>query len=223
MRLFALRFIPVLVALPLSADVHAAASLLVDDAGTTPAAECQLESWLSHHTNHRQATLVPACGLGNTEWSLGISRLSHGQGMPWALGAKRTVVGPEGDRLRVAISADAGNDARSGNAANWGVTVPLSLRLDTAGRMLLHANLGWRVERDARYLTSGIGMELPLLPRWSLLAEGARDAAGSHAVQMGGRRELGAAGATLDVLAGRRFGDAGERWLTLGLNLPLSR
>lgn len=223
MRLFALRFVPVLAALPLSAELHAAASLLVDDAGTTPAAQCQLESWLSHNTGHREATLVPACGLGNTEWSLGISHLSNGQGMPWTLGAKRTVVGRDGDRLLLAISADTGNDARSGNAGSWSVNVPLSLRPDAAGRVLLHANLGWHAEQGARGMTGGIGMELPLLPHWALLAEGARDAAGSKAAQFGVRRELGAAGATLDVLAGRRFGDEGERWMTLGLNLPLSR
>ncbi|MGE6334500.1 hypothetical protein [Stenotrophomonas sp. NPDC077659] len=223
MRPFALRFVPVLAALPFSAELHAAASLLVDDAGTTPTAQCQLESWLSHHTGHREATLVPACGLGNTEWSLAISHLSNGQGMPWALGAKRTVVGREGNRLRLAISADAGNDARSGNAGSWSVNVPLSLRLDAAGRVLLHANLGWHAEHGARGVTRGIGIELPLLPRWSLLAESAWDGAGSNAAQFGVRRELGTAGATLDVLGGRRVGDQGERWMTLGLNLPLSR
>lgn len=220
MRFTYLRLAPLWATLSFSGPLHAAASLLVDDAGTTPEGRCQLESWARHHTDHQELTAVPACTLAGTEWSLGLSHLRGAASTPWALGAKRTLRGKHDERVQVAVSAEAGGDVRHGGARGWALNLPASFALDAAARVVVVANAGYSRTRAEHGMTLGIGSEIRLAPRWSLLAEQWRDAAHHRSSQLGMRRYL-RDDASLDLLAGRAHGTSSASWITVGLNLPL--
>ncbi len=221
MRLILLRHVTLWAALPFASSAHAAASLLVDDAGTTPDGQCQLESWVRRHPGQHALTAVPACTFGGTEWSLGLSHLHGGTSTPWAVGAKRTLRGRDGEHLQFAASVGVGGDLRHAGARGWTINLPASVMVDPAGRLVIHFNVGWDQDRVERGMTSGIGSTVRLASHWSLLAEHWRDAAGVRSTQAGLRRHL-RGDASLDLLAGRTHDDASSSWLTVGLNVPLS-
>ena len=222
MRFTSLRLAPLWATLTVSGPSLAAASLLVDDAGTTPESSCQLESWIRNTNGHSERTAVPACTVAGTEWSFGLSHL-HGSGdTPWAVGAKRTLRGWHADRIQLAGALQTGGDLRHGGARGWAVNVPLSIAVDRQGDVLIHANTGWVRSRTERGLTFGAGTEIRIAPRWSVLAEQYRDAARQRSSQFGVRRLL-RDDASLDLLVGHQHGATSDSWLTVGLNLPLTR
>lgn len=194
--------------------VHAGASLLVDDAGTTADGHCQFESWLRVRPGAVEATLMPACAIGRLEYSVGASAYPVGaRGPALYAGIKRSLVdmGASSPGLAVAFGgdwrrADGGFDAASANLA---ASLPLESWLT------LQANLGWRAPHGARgHLTGGVGAECQAGARWSVLAEAYAEDGGNRALQGGLRVRLSAA-ASVDLLAGREH--AGH-WLTLGFN-----
>ena len=197
-------------------DTHAAASLLVDDASITDAGHCQLESWVRHTDAGPQWTAVPACTLAATEWSLGLTRAPGTSHLPWTAGAKRVLIAPDQQRWALALGAGIG-DAGGGN--DWNLNLPLTLGLDARQRVQLHVNVGLAREAGIRGRTDGIGLQIAVDPRWSLLAEIAHDAAGDRGMQVGLRRELWP-GASLDLLGGRQQQRAGDsHWMTIGINM----
>lgn len=197
-------------------DTHAAASLLVDDAGITDAQRCQLESWVRHTDGGPQWTAVPACTLAATEWSLGLTRVSDTSRLRWAVGAKRVLIAADQQRWALALGAG-GGDAGDGN--DWNLNLPLTLGLDAEQRVQLHVNVGLAREAGIRGRTDGIGLHIAFDPRWSLLAEIAHDAARQRGMQLGLRRALWR-GASLDLLGGRQQQPAGDsHWMTIGLNM----
>ncbi len=221
MRFTFLRHAPLWATLPFSNVACAAASLLVDDAGTTPAGQCQLESWARRHGNHPIVTATPACTLGGTEWSLSLSHLRGAGSTPWSLGSKRTLRGLDDERVQFAVSAGIGGDMRHAGARGWTLNLPASFVLDKAGRVVLHANVGWDHDRADRGMTAGIGSALRITSRWSLLAEHWRDAARDRSSQIGLRWHLRDE-ASLDLLAGRTHDALSASWITVGLNVPLA-
>lgn len=214
--------LPLLSALALPSSVHAAASLLVDDAGTVADRQCQLETWYRPPRAGAELTAVAACAMHGTEWSIGVSRLQHAGALPWSLGVKRTLLGHDGTRAQLAVSAGWSADFRQRDAQAAEVRLPVSIALTPAGALQLHANVGWHHARSVRGLEHGVGTSLQISPRWSLLLEHARDTARERRTQGGLRRHLDA-GASFDLLAGRNHHDRDDRWLTVGLNVPLSR
>jgi len=222
MQLTFLRHASLWATLPFSNAACAAASLLVDDAGTTPAGHCQLESWARRHGNHPIVTTTPACTLGGTEWSLGLSHLPGAGSTPWSLGSKRTLRGLDDERVQFAFSAGIGGDMRHAGARGWTLNLPASFVLDVAGRIVLHANVGWDHDRVDRGMTAGIGSAIGFASGWSLLAERWRDAARVHGSQIGVRRHLRDE-ASLDLLAGHAHDASSTSWITVGLNIPLAR
>jgi len=222
MRFTSLRLAPLWATLTVSGPSLAAASLLVDDAGTTPESSCQLESWIRNTTGQSERTAVPACTVAGTEWSFALSHLRGSGDAPWAIGAKRTLRGWHADRIQLAGALQTGGDLRHGGARGWAVNVPLSIAVDRQGDVLIHANTGWVRSRTERGLTFGAGTEIRIAPRWSVLAEQYRDAARQRSSQFGVRRLL-RNDASLDLLVGHQHGAASDSWLTVGLNLPLTR
>lgn len=221
MRFIFLRLAPLWATLSFSGPLHAAASLLVDDAGTTPDGHCQLESWARWHAGHQELAAVPACTLAGTEWSFGLGHLRGTGSAPWTLGAKRTLRAKHDERVQVAVGAEAGGDVRHGGAHGWAVNLPASIALDAATRVVVLANVGYSHTRAEHGMTLGIGSEINLAPRWSLLAEHWRDATRRRSSQLGMRRHL-RDDTSLDLLAGRTHGTPSVSWITVGLNLPLS-
>ena len=222
MRFTFLRLAPLWATLSASGPLHAAASLLVDDAGTTPEGTCQLETWTRQHAGHRELTAVPACTLSGTELSLGLSHLRGERALPWALGAKRAVRHWHDERLQLAASIETAGDVRQGGARSWSLNLPLSVALDRQALTAAHFNAGWSRSRHERGITLGAGVDIRIAPTWSLLAEQARDAARHRSSHLGIRRHLPGE-ASLDLLAGRVHDRTGTSWITVGLNLPLSR
>lgn len=222
MRFTYLRTAPLWVSLTVAPPLHAAASLSVDDAGIAADGTCQLESWSRAHRRHQELTLVPACTMAGTEWSLALGHLRAAGASPWAVGAKRGLPDPFGPRAQLAVAADLGGDIRRGGARGWTVGLPLSIVLDAHGHALVHVTTGWTHTRSTRAAMLGLGTELRISPHWSVLAETWRDADHQRGSQLGVRRQL-RNDASIDLLAGRLQADASERWLTLGVNLPLAR
>jgi hypothetical protein len=222
MRFTFLRLAPLWATLSASSPLHAAASLLVDDAGTTPQGTCQLESWTRHAASHLELTAVPACTLGGTELSLGLGHLRGEGTLPWALGAKRALRHWHGERLQLAASIETAGDVRQAGARSWALNLPLSVALGRQSLSAAHFNAGWSRSRHERGITLGAGIDIRIAASWSLLAEQARDAARHRSSQLGIRRHLRGE-ASLDLLAGRADGRTATSWITVGLNLPLSR
>lgn len=200
--------------------VHAAASLLVDDAGTTPEQQCQLESWYRPPAHGAELTAVGACTLRGTEWSLGASHLRQAGSLPWSLGLKRTLLGQDPSPLQIAVSAGWSDDLRQAGPGAFSLQVPVTLRITAEGRLQLHGMLGWHHAGTAQGLEFGAGAQLQASSRWSLLLEHARDSTPARRSQAGLRRHL-RSDASIDLLVGRTHHHA-DRWLTLGLNLPLA-
>lgn len=222
MRFTFARIAPLWATLICTSSAHAAASLLVDDASTTPAGECQIESWYQWHGQHQEISLVPACTVAGTEWSAGVSDLRGAHATAWTLGAKRTVRGHHDARVRIAVAAGIGGDLRAADARGWALDLPVSVALDPVARVLLHAGIGWGHAPSARGLTLGVGSEIQLTPHWSVIAEQARDATRQRGTQIGLRRTVRDS-ASLDFIAGRAHGTGADNWITVGVNLPLAR
>ena len=221
MRFTLLRLAPLWATLSASPPLHAAASLLVDDAGTTPDGTCQLESWSRQHPHQLELTAVPACTLAGTEVSLGLGHLRGADSTPWALGIKRTVRDWRDGRVQVATSVEATGDVRQGNARSWTLNLPLSIALDRRRTSAAHINAGWGQSRAERGITLGGGLEIRFAPMWSVLAEHWQGAAQQRGSQAGVRRHL-RGDASLDLLAGRDHQGTAASWITVGINLPLS-
>ena len=200
-----------------SPAARAGASLLVDDAGTTPDGHCQVESWLHlGAAGAAEASAVPACAVGGVEYSLGGS-VAATASTPAALafGLKRTLrdVGDGDGTPGFAVSVGSAWTSRSG--APSGAVANLIASLPVAGLGAIHLNAGWSAARGRLPVpTSGVGLEHPLGSHWLLLAEGYAQRGAGPAWQAGLRRMLGN-GVTTDLLVGT---DPHGHWLTFGLN-----
>lgn len=214
-------FVLLLAMLPACAfEARAGASLFVDDAAVTPRGRCQVETWARIYFPGREATAVPACNVGGTEFGLGISHYGHPvYGPVFNLGAKH--VFHDLDAHGWGIGASLGTTWNSGHRdwEGWNLNVPASFALDPQHRTVVHANVGWNKLRHRKGRpTGGLGVEHVLDDRWTLLAEAYTD----HVVlaEAGVRRQIGE-NASFDVLVGHQGGANAGPWLTLGFNVLL--
>lgn len=198
-----------------SPAARAGASLLVDDAGTTPDGRCQVESWLQLAPGGAaEASAVPACAAGGVEYSLGGSVAATASAhAALAFGLKHTLRDVGDGTPGFAVSIGSAWTSRSGvpgaAVANLIASLPL------AGFGVIHLNAGWSAARGRLPVpTSGVGLEHPQGSHWLVLAEGFVQRGNGPAWQAGLRRMLGG-GVTADLLVGT---DPRGRWLTLGLN-----
>jgi len=204
-----------------SPTAHAAASLLVDDAGITPAGHCQLESWIrQHHRNGHEPVVVAACTRAGTEWSFGLGHHGGQSRSDAALGVKRPLPLADASPLQLAVALAFDQDLHDARSHGLSLGLPMSIMLGPGST--LHVEAGLRQQEDARGWTFGTGLEQLLSARWSVLGELARDVHRDTHLQLGLRRQLWS-GSSLDLLHGRALGGDGARWITLGLNLALPR
>lgn len=203
---------------------HAGASLYVDDAAVTPPGQCQVESWARAYFPSQELTMVPACGMAGTEFSLGFSRFSApGATRLWSPGLKHVFRDAGVEQWGVGISLGASWDARRGRWVAGALNVPASIAFDEDEHLVLHVNLGWgKGEGKTGTVTGGVGAELALDASWHLLAELYGDPHGTAAGEVGLRRAFGE-GVSVDLLIGHEAGLGTGPWLTLGLNVAFAR
>jgi len=198
-----------------SPTARGGASLLVDDAATTPEGRCQLESWLRmREGGHREMTAVPACTFDGLEYSLGGSAYAGTPSGPWLnAGLKRTLLAMDENTPGLALSLGGTWRRPDHRLASGDATFIASVPLTAV--FTLHANLGWTAVRGAAPRPiEGLGLEYDHDRHWTALGEYYLERGAVHAVQAGLRRSF-AHGLSCDVIAGH---DHGGHWLTLGLN-----
>ncbi len=190
------------------------ASLLVDDTGTTPDGQCQVESWMRLRPGDRAETIVPACARAGVEYSLGASALGGAAPDPWlTLGLKHTLRDPGDGGTGFAMSLGSGWRSSDGRPA--AVTADLIASVPLNEGLVMHLNLGWNAARGSAPAPGmGVGVQRDLGTHWAGLAEGFVERGVGFAWQ-GGLRRLFGHGASADLLLGH---DPRGDWLTLGFN-----
>ncbi|HEY9131346.1 MAG TPA: hypothetical protein VIM98_06275 [Dyella sp.] len=206
-----------LLCLVLSTAHAAGGSYLVDDASTTPAGRCQLESWLQVFRDGRLSlTATPACAVGNLEFSLGLTHqnIAHGNGQNPALKWRVRDGGIDG----TSIALDFNSSVVGGKYTASNAYAAFSRLLDSAGRWTANLDLGVEAPRGVhRRATAGLGLEYAPAPELSLLAEHTRTAGQGSVTQGGVRWHIGAN--SVDLIAGASHERTTSRWITVGLNL----
>jgi hypothetical protein len=203
------------IAMLCSAGVRGGASLLVDDADTTPEGRCQIENWLRlREGGHREMTAVPACTLDGLEYSLGGSAYVRTPYGPWLTAdLKHTLLKMDKSTPGLAISLGGTWRRPDHHPASGNVVIIASLPLTAA--FTLHTNLGWDAVRGAAPRPiEGLGMEYAFDRHWPGLGESYVERGAVHAAQAGLRRSF-AHGLSCDLIAGH---DHDGHWFTFGLN-----
>ncbi|HEX7816347.1 hypothetical protein [Dyella sp.] len=192
-------------------------SYLVDDASTTPAGHCQLESWLQvFRDGHVALTSTPACARGPVEFSLGLSRLNapHGDSqMP----AMKWLVRDGGDQ-GLSIALDANTTFEHGHHVANNAYAAFSQSLDATGQWTANVNLGVDQVRGNRWRAlAGVGLEYAPVTEVSFLVEHLRIAGRSSSTQGGVRFHIGSS--SLDLVLGYNRDRQVARWGTVGWNM----
>lgn len=210
------------VSIATTTNAHAGRPMVLEDAELLETGVCQVETWAQR--NRGESTeywLVPSCNpTGNLEIALGAMR-EHASGDRSTHGViqAKTV-------FRAVEPGDWGWGLVVGN--EWSRTsrfwndvyasIPFSFALSDE-RMLIHANLGWRHEREGRrdFVTAGLGLEFELSERNALMAETFVEDSGRPFYQFGYRHWLIEDRVQFDLSLGSRFGSGRERFATVGL------
>ncbi|MBB3781082.1 hypothetical protein FHY16_003890 [Xanthomonas campestris] len=201
--------------------VRAAASMVVDDAGVTPRGQCQLEAWWRATPGGASATVVPACNVLGTEFSLGVTDVRHGS-TALDIGAKHTLRDPEQHAWGLAVAVGLQRTWHEPQQRARYLTVPLTWSLGADAATRIHVNLGFvALHAGSDATTAGVGLERTLTPKWTLLAEASGDDHNGQGAQVGMRRLMGKA-SSVDIVVGRDHVVAPRGWITLGVNLAMS-
>lgn len=192
---------------------HAGGPYVVDDAATTPAAHCQIESWLSRGA-HTSWVFAPACatrGPGSSELTLGLRGEAGVLLVSPAIKRtfRETVIGQPGLALSAALDFDSG-----GHVSALVLNAPMTVQ--TSSNTFVHLNVGWvkAREADSDRATWGINVEHRVSPRLAFIAETFGDSRGGLGWQAGLRHPVGAR-TELDLTIGR-LDTEGPTVLTLG-------
>lgn len=129
-------------------EACAGASLFVDDAAVTPRGRCQVETWVRTDFPGHEATVVPACNVGGTEFGVGISHYGHpAYGPVFNLGAKHVFHGFDAHGWGIGVSLGTAWNSEHRNREGWNLNVPVSFALDPQHRTVVHANV--RIGRES--------------------------------------------------------------------------
>lgn len=200
---------------------------VTDDARMTTAGSCQLESWTRIYLNSTELWLLPACNpTGNLELTVGGGAASMSGTSHWTddyvLQAK-TLFKPlstDGWGAGLAVGTIRHPQINPGPnlLGNTYVYVPLSMSF-AADQLVVHFNAGWLRDKatQSSQATWGIGSELNLNPRWTLIAETFGNTA--HTFWQAGARHSVIPGLfQLDATVGRENGgNRDARWISFGL------
>lgn len=202
---------------------------VTDDARLTTAGSCQLESWGRAYKDSTELWALPACNpTGNLEFTVGGGRAHQDgergtsdfvfqlktlfrpldtNGWGWGLGVgtvRHPQINPGPNQL--------------GNAYAY---VPMSFSFQD-DRVVVHANVGWLRERATQRnnATWGLGAEVQVAQRVTLIAESYGDHRQNPYWQIGGRLSVVPNVVQVDLTMGQQVaGPSGGRWVSLGLRL----
>lgn len=195
-------------------------SFVVDDATITPDGHCQLESWVrAIDGGALEGSTVPACSIGNVEWSASADRRAGAGSPTTTLGVGAKWVAGDLDRDGHAWGIAGGVLWTGGALATEQIYVPASFAVGAAQAWLVHLNAGVRRTRGLGWCAiAGIGVETSLDANWGLLAEYFDAADAEKTVQIGVRWSI-TSNTTVDFVAGDQRDVVEDHWITLGLNL----
>ncbi len=235
MRLFPTA--PLLTALLLSAaPAWSARPFVTDDARLTTAGSCQLESWVRAYRHSTELWALPACNpTGNLELTFG-GGYARTDGSGGSIESNDYVL-----QVKTLLKPLRSNDWGIGLAlgtirhpqvnpgpnllGNTYAYLPFSASFadDT---LVVHANLGWLRDKATQrnQLTWGLGTEINLNERWTLVAETFGTDAGATYWQAGARLHLVPGLWQIDSTVGRQSGGVSgngsasdTQWLSFGL------
>jgi hypothetical protein len=136
---------------------HAGRPLATDDAGTTPAGECLIETWIERGDGSTGGVFAPACGVADgVEVGLEASRTTPDGGVRFGAGAAMkwvpaagTMATPWGEAQAGLKLGVGGDRLRSGGWGGTAVSALLLLSTSPLDGLTLHANLGPQRDRDS--------------------------------------------------------------------------
>ena len=202
-------------------NTHAGRPMVVEDAELLDEKSCQVETFVQR--NRGESTeywVVPSCNpTGNLEISIGGMReRASGERETHGVIQAKTVfreVEPGDWGVGLVVGNEWSRSSRFWN--DYYATVPFTFALRDE-RTLVHANIGWRHERDGRrdFLTAGLGLEYELSERNALSAETFVEDSGRPFYQVGYRHWLVQDRVQFDLSYGSRFGGGRERFATVG-------
>ena len=208
---------------------QAARPMVTDDARIVDAKACQVESWARRNPDSTEYWAQPACNFtGNLELSLGAAKGKddHGTRTTDVVLQAKTLFKPLepdgwGWGLAVGNVRHPAIHTSSNLVGDLYAYVPatFSLRSD---RLLVHTNIGWLHEREARRhrMTWGLGTEAQWSASTWLIAEVFGQNQGKPFYQVGLRYWLVPDHVQVDTTYGNRAGSGTqERWFSIGLRL----
>ena len=208
---------------------QAARPMVTDDARIVDAQACQVESWVKRNPDSTEYWAQPACNFtGNLELSLGAAKGKddHGTRTTDVVLQAKTLFKPLepdgwGWGLAVGNVRHPAIHTSSNLVGDLYAYVPatFSLRSD---RLLVHTNIGWLHEREARRhrMTWGLGTEAQWSASTWLIAEVFGQNQGKPFYQVGLRYWLVPDHVQVDTTYGNRAGSGTqERWFSIGLRL----
>jgi hypothetical protein len=231
MRQFA-RLLLTVLGVAITSPAWSARPFVTDDARLTTAGSCQLESWTRVYRNSTELWALPACNpTGNLELTVGggaakIADTGSGTQSGWTddyVFQAKTLFKPLetngwGAGLAVGTIRHPQINPGPNLLGNTYVYLPLSMSF-ADDRVVIHLNAGWLKDKATRSTqnTWGIGSELNMTPRWTLIAEGFGNTAASF-MQAGVRYNLIPGLFQLDTTAGSQLGGSRDaQWISFGL------
>lgn len=205
----------------------AARPFVTDDARLTTAGSCQLESWTRIYRSSTELWALPACNpTGNLEFTFGggVAREDGTRGgiEDYVFQAKTLFreLTPGGWGAGIAMGTIMHPKINPGPnlLGNTYVYLPLSLSFSD-DRAVLHLNAGWLRDKatQSSQATWGVGSELNVNPRWTLIAESFGSST-SRFWQAGARYNVIPRLFQLDTTTGSQFGgERDARWISFGL------
>lgn len=215
----------------LPAAAQAGRPLASDDAGTTDAGTCQLESWVERAGTDRALVLAPACGIAKgmelgADYTLphprDVLRAASGVAFKWVPEAWRidTLVGELnfGLKLSAAFEYPAGTGWRPSERGGL-----ILATLKPADAWTMHANLGAVRERNSGTTATQLNLALVWTPHDDAVlfaetqANNRRPVFGGTVNSIGARWWLNNERLGLDLSASREAGGASTMLWTFGL------
>ncbi len=221
--------VALLTALCAAPSAWAARPFVTDDARLTTAHSCQMESWARVYRNSHELWALPACNpTGNLELTLGVGiAKNHGSSAGWTddfVFQAKTLFKPletNGWGIGAAIGAIRHPEINPGPnlLGNQYAYLPMSMSF-ADDLVIVHTNVGWLHDKASgkHQATWGLGTELNLNSRWTLIGESFGNSVDAPFWQAGVRYNLIPGLLQLDGTAARQYSNATEhRWLSFGV------
>ncbi len=229
------KLVALLLALGYAHSGWAARPFVTDDARLTTAHSCQLESWTRIYRNSHELWALPACNpTGNLELTLGGGIAKDDGGTSRATNdfvmQAKTLFKPletNGWGIGAAIGAIRHPEISPGPnlLGNQYAYVPLSMSF-ADDLLIVHVNAGWLHDKATgkHQSTWGIGTELNLNNRWTLIGESFGNSVDNPFWQTGVRYSLIPGLLQIDSTIGQQLQHATEhRWLSFGVRYTPAR